>query len=67
MYMWNFHPHLIDAARDLGVDGYLSKTLPARDLVTALEAVHAGETVVSAPPARDRPHPGWTGPDAARA
>ena len=30
--------------------GYLSKALPARDLVAALEAVHAGETVVSDPP-----------------
>lgn len=54
MYTWNFHPDLIEAARDLGVDGYLSKTLPARDLVAALEAVHAGETVVSAAP---RPGP----------
>ncbi len=63
MYTWNFHPDLIEAAQDLGVDGYLSKILPARDLVTALEAVHAGETVVSAPPARDRPPSGldWPG------
>lgn len=42
-------PDLIDDARDLGVDGYVFKTLPARDLVTALEAVNAGDTVVSAP------------------
>jgi DNA-binding NarL/FixJ family response regulator len=52
VYTWNFHPDLVSSARRQGVHGYLSKTLPARDLVTALEAVHAGETVVSEPPAR---------------
>jgi hypothetical protein len=26
---------------------YLSKTSPARELVSALEAVHAGETIIS--------------------
>jgi DNA-binding NarL/FixJ family response regulator len=52
VYTWNFHPDLIESARRLGVHGYLSKTLPARDLVTALEAVHAGEIIVSDPPAR---------------
>ena len=35
IYTWNFHPTLIDNARRLGVHGYLSKTLPARDLVAA--------------------------------
>ncbi len=52
VYTWNFHPHLIESARRQGACGYLSKTLPARDLVAALEAVHAGEIVVSPPPAR---------------
>jgi DNA-binding NarL/FixJ family response regulator len=52
VYTWNFHPALVDSARRLGVHGYLSKTLPARDLVAALEAVHAGEIVVSDPPPR---------------
>ena len=47
VYTWNFHPELIASARDHGADGYLSKTLPARELVAALEAVHAGETAVS--------------------
>ncbi len=54
VYTWNFHPELIESARDKGVAGYLSKTLPARDLVDALEAVHAGEVVVSDPPRRAR-------------
>jgi DNA-binding NarL/FixJ family response regulator len=34
------------------VHGYLSKTLPARDLVAAIEAVHAGQVAVSDAPPR---------------
>jgi DNA-binding NarL/FixJ family response regulator len=52
IYTWNFHPDLVTTARDQGAHGYLSKTLPARELVAALEAVHAGEIVISDPPAR---------------
>ena len=47
MFTWNFHPDLVASAREQGVRGYLSKALPARELVAALEAVHAGEVVVS--------------------
>lgn len=54
VYTWNFHPELIENARQQGVRGYLSKTLPARDLVAALEAVHAGQVVVSEQPPRAR-------------
>jgi DNA-binding NarL/FixJ family response regulator len=54
IYTWNFHPDLVSRARELGASGYLSKTLPARDLVAALEAVHAGEMVVSDAPGGDR-------------
>ncbi len=54
VYTWNFHPDLVKQARRQGVCGYLSKALPARDLVAALEAVHAGEIVVSNPPQRAR-------------
>jgi DNA-binding NarL/FixJ family response regulator len=63
IYTWNIHPDLIAHARRHGVHGYLSKTLPARDLVTALEAVHAGETVISDPPRRARAITGldWPG------
>lgn len=63
VYTWNFHPDLIASARDRGVHGYLSKTLPARDLVAALEAIHAGEVVVSEPPPRGQSAPGldWPG------
>src|SRR5690349_14285760 len=54
VYTWNFHPDLIASAQDKGAHGYLSKTLPARELVTALEAVHAGEKIISDVPPRAR-------------
>lgn len=52
VYTWNFHPELVETARRQGVHGYLSKALPARELIAALEAVHAGEVVISDPPGR---------------
>ena len=63
VYTWNFHPDLIHSARQQGAHGYLSKTLPARELVTALEAVHAGETIISEVPPRARSAVGldWPG------
>ncbi|MDX6205042.1 MAG: hypothetical protein QOE76_1814 [Frankiales bacterium] len=63
VYTWNFDPGLVANARQRGVSGYLSKTLTARDLVSALEAVHAGEVVISEPPARSRTAVGldWPG------
>jgi DNA-binding NarL/FixJ family response regulator len=54
IYTWNFHPDLIERARHHGARGYISKTLPAADLVAALEAVHAGEVVISGGPQRSR-------------
>jgi DNA-binding NarL/FixJ family response regulator len=63
VYTWNFHPDLVASAAKQGVDGYLSKTLSARELVTALEAVNRGEKVVSDAPPRARSAPGldWPG------
>jgi DNA-binding NarL/FixJ family response regulator len=63
VYTWNFHPDLVESARRQGADGYLSKTLPARELVAALEAVHAGQEVISeaAPRARTAPGLDWPG------
>ena len=62
VYTWNFHPDLIDQAQHQGVHGYLSKTLPARDLVAALEAVHEGSLVISDPPRRSSTTNGnWPG------
>ena len=55
VYTWNFHPVLIESALAKGSSGYLSKTLPARDLVTAIEAIANGDVIVSDPPrARDQ-------------
>lgn len=63
VYTWNFHPELVESARRQGVHGYLSKTLPARELVAALEAVNAGEVVVSDSPesARSADELDWPG------
>ncbi|MFY9922660.1 MAG: response regulator transcription factor [Mycobacterium sp.] len=63
VYTWNFHPDLIRSAEELRAHGYLSKTLPARELVAALEAVHAGEKVISDVPPRARSAMGldWPG------
>jgi len=47
VYTWNLNPSLIKKALARGVDGYLSKTLTAAELVAALETVHAGEVVIS--------------------
>ncbi|MBW9207551.1 response regulator transcription factor [Mumia sp. zg.B17] len=62
VYTWSFHPDLLASAQDLGVHGYLSKALTARELVAALESVHAGEIVVSPPAAKARTQGGdWPG------
>jgi DNA-binding NarL/FixJ family response regulator len=63
VYTWNFEPALIEQAMQKGASAYLSKALPARDLVAALEAVHQGETVISAAPGRAKPALGldWPG------
>jgi DNA-binding NarL/FixJ family response regulator len=63
IYTWNFQPHLIAAAIREGVRGYLSKALPARDLVAAIQRIHRGEVVVSEPPGRVASAPGldWPG------
>ncbi len=45
VYTWNFQPELVADARMQGVHGYLSKALPARELVEALERIHSGEAV----------------------
>jgi DNA-binding NarL/FixJ family response regulator len=63
VYTWNFHPDLVAGAEQRGAAGYLSKTLAARELVVALEAVHAGNVVVSDSPGGARTAPGldWPG------
>jgi DNA-binding NarL/FixJ family response regulator len=54
VYTWNLHAELIEQARAQGASGYLSKALPARDLVAAIEAVHSGEEVFNEPDGRVR-------------
>lgn len=63
VYTWNFHPDLVEVARNEGVHGYLSKTLSAAELVAAIEAVHAGEKVFSDQPRRAPSQPAldWPG------
>ena len=63
VYTWNFQDELIESAMAKGASGYLSKTLPANELVEALEAIHSGETVISPPPTRPRSATGlnWPG------
>ena len=54
VYTWNFRPALIEAALSKGASGYLSKALPAREMVESIEAIHMGETVVSDAPKGNR-------------
>jgi len=63
VYTWNFQPELVSSALEQGVSGYLSKTLGARDLVEAIEAVNRGEIVVSEQRRRAPSAPGldWPG------
>lgn len=62
VYTWAFDQRLIDLALAKGASGYLSKRLPAEELVDALERIHAGHTVVSAAPRRPhRPDYPWPG------
>ena len=47
VYAWHVTPAMARRAMENGVSGYVSKTLPAHELVQALHAVHAGGKVVS--------------------
>jgi len=49
VYTWVFDARVVEVALSKGVAGYLSKRLPAADLVDALERINRGETVVSEP------------------
>lgn len=63
VYTWSFAPALVESALSKGAAGYLSKTLTARELVEALEAIHRGERVVSPAPPKNRLSTGldWPG------
>ena len=48
IYSWNLNPQLIEQAIAAGASGYLSKVLTGPQIVTALERVMSGETVILA-------------------
>src|SRR4051812_22143435 len=45
IFSWNIQPELVKRAIDHGAAGYLSKGLSASEVVDAIEAIRAGETV----------------------
>jgi NarL family two-component system response regulator LiaR len=63
VYTWNFHPALVAAALAKGASGYLSKTLPAQEVVAAIEAIADGEVIISDAPPRSQSAPAldWPG------
>ena len=44
IFSWNVHAGLVQKALARGAAGYLSKGMSAEEIVSAIEAVHAGET-----------------------
>ena len=50
VYTWNIEDHLVEGALDRGVAAYLSKSLPADELVEALKNVYSGVQVISPAP-----------------
>ena len=53
IYTWRLDPSLVRECLALGAGGVVSKTVPAEELVEALEKVHAGSVVVSPDPGPD--------------
>ena len=45
IFSWNLQDEVVRKAIDRGASGYLSKGLSAEEIVSAIEAVHGGETV----------------------
>ncbi|MBD2765572.1 response regulator transcription factor [Kocuria sp. cx-455] len=50
VYTWHVSEAQVQQALDLGIDGYLSKELGARELADALIRIHEGERVVEPKP-----------------
>lgn len=63
VFTWCFEPGVVELALAKGAAGYLAKSLPAAEMVEAIERVHAGEVVVSPAPTLHRGAPGadWPG------
>lgn len=66
VFTWRRSQAEIAEALAHGVAGYVSKTLPAEELVTTLEAIHRGERLVVPPPRSPRtaPQGNWPGREA---
>jgi NarL family two-component system response regulator LiaR len=66
MYTWNLGAEIVRECLDQGAAGCLSKTLPAAELVEAIEKVHGGSVVIHPDPGPDAlPRTGdWPGRDA---
>lgn len=45
-FSWNTEPELVKRALEIGVAGYIAKTVSAEELVDLIERVHGGEQVV---------------------
>ena len=54
VYTWETRSGFVERAMRSGAHGYLSKALPAEELVAALEKVHLGERLVAVDQPRDR-------------
>jgi NarL family two-component system response regulator LiaR len=66
IFSWNTQEEVVRKAIDRGASGYLSKGMSAEEIVSALEAVHAGETVAPPDSAEVVEHPDggdWPGRD----
>jgi DNA-binding NarL/FixJ family response regulator len=66
IYSFNFDQTAVDRALRAGAVGYLSKTLPAKELVDEIDRIAAGEQVISAPESSRRPRSeerSWPGRD----
>jgi two-component system, NarL family, response regulator LiaR len=63
LYTWNLNETYVREALDKGVVACLSKSLPADELVAALEKVASGDTLVSDDPGPEAPvvGPSWPG------
>lgn len=46
VFSWNSQPELVEMSLSAGAAGYVSKGVDGEELVTLLERVHAGDTVV---------------------
>jgi DNA-binding NarL/FixJ family response regulator len=47
VFTWEIRDGFVERAMLGGADGYISKELPAHELVAALEKVHSGERIVA--------------------